>query len=203
MSHTLDPASFRMPARASLLIGGIAAGLAIATVSDRVAAAPGLEDRPTTFETGPLTPIMADISAIPINLPELAPFASGPLGEVSAEDFECMARVVDHEAANQPRDGKLAVAHVLINRVRSKRFPNTLCAVAYQPKQFSYIKSHRIRENSQRWATARQIAHDALSGRAQDPSGGALFFHATYIAPNSFFRTRTPIAQLEDHIFYR
>ncbi len=190
------------PARLSFLTTGLVAGLLIASVSERVSAEPGHDEFPTTLETA-----LPALDTLDVALPEIASlsadFANGPLGEVSASDIECMAKVVDHEAANQPRDGQLAVAHVMINRVRSAKFPNSLCAVAYQPRQFSYINSHRIREGSQRWQTALQIAREALSGVAADTSRGALFFHARYIAPNSFFRTRTKVAALDDHIFYR
>lgn len=187
------------PARLSFLTTGLIAGLAIASISERVAAEPGHDELPTMIET-----VSPAIETLEIDIPEAeTELARGPLGEVSASDLECMAKVVDHEAANQPREGQIAVAHVMINRVLSARFPNSLCAVAYQPRQFSYINTHSIREGSQRWQTALDVAREALSGVATDTSRGALFFHARYIAPNSFFRTRTKVAALEDHIFYR
>jgi spore germination cell wall hydrolase CwlJ-like protein len=187
------------PARLSFLTTGLVAGLLIASVSERVSAEPGHDELPTTIET-----VSPALDTLALETPEPAiDFASGPIGQVSASDLECMAKVVDHEAANQPREGQLAVAHVMINRVLSAKFPNSLCAVAYQPRQFSYINSHRIREGSQRWQAALDIAREALSGGVADNSRGALFFHARYIAPNSFFRTRTKVAALDDHIFYR
>jgi spore germination cell wall hydrolase CwlJ-like protein len=192
------------PARLSLLTTGLIAGLAVASISDRVSAEPGHDEFPTTIEAVAPDSSFPALDTLVIEIPEIAPdAAAGSLGNISAKELECMAKVVDHEAANQPRDGQLAVAHVMINRVMSGKFPNTLCGVAYQPRQFSYINSHRIREGSQRWQTALEIAREALSGVAADTSRGALFFHARYIAPNSFFRTRTKVAALEDHIFYR
>lgn len=189
--------------RFSHLVTGLLTGVVIAS-SASVSAGTGNGEYPTTPQSTTIELAQPALSSLDFELPVIEAAApSGPLGTVSAADLECMAKVVDHEAANQPREGQLAVAHVMINRVLSGKFPNSLCGVAYQPRQFSFIHSHRIREGSQRWETAQAIAREALSGLARDTSAGALFFHARYIAPNSFFRTRTRVAALEDHIFYR
>jgi N-acetylmuramoyl-L-alanine amidase len=47
------------------------------------------------------------------------------------------------------------------------------------------------------------VAKAALAGELNDPTRGALFFHADYVAPNRFFRTRKRLVTIEDHIFYR
>lgn len=189
--------------RFSHLALGLFAGIVIAS-SASVSARTGTADYPTMIDNTTIDIQAPALSTLEVELPEIAAsLASGPLGAVSAAEFECMAKVIDHEAGNQPRAGQLAVAYVMINRVLSEKFPNSLCGVAYQPRQFSYIHSHRIREGSQRWDNAQAIAREALSGQSQDTSAGALFFHARYIAPNSFFRTRTRVAALQDHIFYR
>lgn len=114
----------------------------------------------------------------------------------------CMAKVVHHEAGNQPREGKIAVAHVLLNRVK-KGFGDNVCAVAKQPGQFFRIDRYHPDRKSDGWAEAVAVARDVLAGEARDWSKGALYFHANWAKPDRFFRSRTKVARLEDHDFYR
>lgn len=117
--------------------------------------------------------------------------------------LECIAKVVHHEAANQSREGQLAVAQIIMNRVESGRFPDTPCAVANQPGQFFNTASYQPRRTSPRWAMAVDVAREALEGDASDVSDGAYFYHAAYQPAKPFFRTLTRVTQIGDHIFYR
>jgi spore germination cell wall hydrolase CwlJ-like protein len=117
-------------------------------------------------------------------------------------DTECMAKVVHHEAANQPLTGQLAVAEVIVNRTRSGRFPNTPCAVANQRGQFFQTDSYHVPLTSPRWRTAVAIARIAEAGEAPAAAPGALFFHASY-AHTDWSSRRTLVAQIAGQIFYR
>ncbi len=173
----------------------LAATLVTAFFADQVLAGPG--------EPGLAEPLISLAAPSETALLEVEDAATPAATNYSDDDLECMAKVVHRESRGQPRDGQLAVAHVMINRVRSERFPASICKVAYQPFQFSGISGHQPNRESAAWATSVEIAHEVLSGRAQDTSNGALYFHATRINPNRFFRTRKQVAALEDHIFYR
>jgi N-acetylmuramoyl-L-alanine amidase len=116
--------------------------------------------------------------------------------------INCMAKVVHHEAGNQPRNGKIAVAHVLVNRVK-QGFADNVCAVAQQPGQFFRIDRYHPDRKSEGWAEAVDVARTVMAGESRDWSKGALFFHANWAKPDRFFRGRTKVAQLEDHDFYR
>lgn len=118
-------------------------------------------------------------------------------------DTECMAKVVMHEAANQPRSGQLAVAQLIKNRVGQDRFGDTVCEVVNQPGQFFRTASYNPRRDSQRWATAVEVARQAMAGDAEQVVPGAVFYHAAYQAPNAFFRKRTKLSTVGDHVFYR
>jgi cell wall hydrolase len=118
-------------------------------------------------------------------------------------ELECMAKVVYHEAANQPREGQLAVAQLIMNRVQSGRFPTTICGVANQPGQFFHTASYNPPAQSARWAEAVEVSREARDGSTQDVSAGAIFYHAAYRPAPAFFRTRTRVMRLGDHIFYR
>jgi N-acetylmuramoyl-L-alanine amidase len=123
--------------------------------------------------------------------------------EYDAAEFECLAKAVHREAGNQSREGKLAVAQLVINRMNSGRFANSICGVVNQRGQFFQTSSYNPPRDTAQWASAEAIAREALEGSAPQVIPGAVFFHATYIAPNSWFRTRERIAKLGQHIFYR
>ncbi len=146
----------------------------------------------------------------PIVAPEPAPRAdpapspapSRPASSGAADaQLTCLARVILYEAGNQSRAGQLAVAQVVMNRVRSPRFPNTICGVINQRGQFSNIRAYRAPGRT-RWRRALAIARDARAGDSAPVVGRALYFHAAHVRPG-FARSRVRVARLGDHDFYR
>lgn len=121
---------------------------------------------------------------------------------LDASHVNCMAKVVHHEAGNQPLAGQIAVAQVLLNRVK-RGFGDNVCDVANQPGQFFRLNRYHPDRKSAEWAEAVDVARTVLAGEARDWSKGALYFHANWARPNSFFRGRTKVVRLEDHDFYR
>lgn len=119
------------------------------------------------------------------------------------KQLECMAKVVMHEAANQPRPGQLAVAQLIMNRVGQDRFGETVCQVVNQPGQFFRTASYNPRRDSPRWAMAVEVSRQAMAGHGEQIVPGAVFYHAAYQAPNRFFKTRERISMVGDHVFYR
>ena len=129
--------------------------------------------------------------------PELA------AASVDAKSVECMAKVVLHEAGNQSREGKIAVAQTLVNRLKAGRFGDTICEVANQKGQFFHIASFRPRRDTDGWQEAVEISHSVLAGDAQPVAPGAMYFRASYAPTNAFFRTRERVATVGAHVFYR
>lgn len=127
-------------------------------------------------------------------------------GSVNASEQKCLALNIYFEARGESAQGQMAVAHVTLNRVRSNRFPNSICDVVYQPRQFSWThtrKSHTP-HNKTAWKRAKYIASIAVQWHniGEDFSEGALFFHADYVQPywaEHFEQT----LQIGRHIFYR
>lgn len=118
-------------------------------------------------------------------------------------DLVCMAKIVRHEAANQSRDGQRAVAQIVLNRVRSGKFRDTVCDVASQPGQFFDLSSYNPRRDTPQWRTAVEVSREVLAGATPDLTNGAFFYHSTHRGPNRFFRTRERVTMIGDHIFYR
>lgn len=117
-------------------------------------------------------------------------------------ELRCLAGTVYFESRGESLVGQLAVAHVVINRAQSGRFPKSLCGVVHQRSQFSFVRGGKmpaIREGAQ-WNNAIAIAQIARDGSWKNHAPGALFFHARYVSPGW---RKTRIAQIDNHIFYR
>ena len=108
------------------------------------------------------------------------------------DEINCLALNIYFEARGEPVDGKIAVGHVVLNRVADKRYPDKICAVVKQggqkPRnrcQFSWWcdgRSDRPRD-LQAWTESQVLARVVFWGYAEDPTGGALWYHADYTLP--------------------
>lgn len=167
----------------------LVSGVALATVST-----------PTTPPTG--APGAAEVAAATLAREQAEAQAARKLAALDPKAVNCMAKVVHHEAGNQPRKGQIAVAHVLVNRVK-RGFADHVCDVANQRGQFFRLARYKPNRKSGEWAEAVGVARAVLAGAEPDHSKGALYFRATWKPANSFFRSRTRVTRLEDHVFYR
>ena len=104
----------------------------------------------------------------------------------------CMALAVFFEARGEPEAGQAAVAHVIMNRVASSRFPNDACAVVKQNRrpgtrlcQFSFYCDGKSDEpgNAHAYMQAMLIVLAVVDGEIPDPTGGALWYHADSVKP--------------------
>lgn len=125
----------------------------------------------------------------------------------SKKDITCLARNIYFESRNESILGQHSVAWVTLNRVKHKKWPNTVCEVVHQHKQFSWtIKNkHKRAYNKKAYKRALLIAQDTLeeyNNDGKDLSNGALYYHADYVKP--IWRIRLlKIAQIDTHIFYK
>jgi len=122
-------------------------------------------------------------------------------GDVDSE-LSCLAGAVYFESKGEPLSGQLAVANVIINRTASGRFPSTICGVVKQPGQFSFLRGGEIPEirSAAQYRTAMAIAQIAIDKEWDNPTPGALYFHARRVSP-SWARPR--VATIGNHIFFR
>ncbi|MGE3692373.1 MAG: cell wall hydrolase [Novosphingobium sp.] len=122
---------------------------------------------------------------------------------VSDKDAECLAKIVHHESANQHERVQLAVANVVLNRLKSSSsaFPDSICAIALQRGQFFNVHAYRPHRDP-RWAFSQEIASRAIAGEGNSFAPGALFFH-TKGAVSQISRKRPRVARLGGMDFYR
>ena len=119
-----------------------------------------------------------------------------------SSELNCLAGAVYFEAKGESLAGQLAVGRVIVARTRSGRFPASYCGVVYQPSQFSFVRGGSmpgINRTGRAWGNAVRIARIAHEGSWKSPAEGALFFHASWVAPMK----RARIAQVDHQVFYR
>lgn len=121
-----------------------------------------------------------------------------PRGVVRADELELLARVVAAEAQGEPYAGQVAVAAVILNRVDSPQFPNSISGVVYQPLAFESVSNGLIWRR-QPGPEAYNAARDALNG--WDPTYGALFFWNPSKRVSPWIWTRRVIVQIGNHVF--
>ncbi|WP_418791169.1 spore cortex-lytic enzyme [Phosphitispora sp. TUW77] len=118
-------------------------------------------------------------------------------GISARDDVYLLARVVNGEAANELYLGKVAVAAVVLNRVESDQFPNSMAGVIYQPYAFESISNGIA--NAQPSQDSVKAAQDAMNG--WDPTQGALFFWNPAKQVSSWIWSRPIITTIGAHVF--
>lgn len=116
------------------------------------------------------------------------------------KELRCLELNLHHEARGESIEGIKAVANVTINRVKSGKFPTSICKVVKQPGQFSWVGTETDKKNISVDPTIRQIAFNSLlSNEWTDNTKGALYFHNKTV--DNF--NRPLITKIGGHVFYR
>ena len=127
------------------------------------------------------------------------------------DEISCLALNIYHEARGEPDEGKLAVGHVVMNRVLSSRFPSTVCEVVQQGGelrryrcQFSWWCDGRSDKprNKQDWQSSSEFALAVYWSQTEDPTDGALWYHADYVSPD-WRKDFVEGPKIGRHIFYQ
>lgn len=119
----------------------------------------------------------------------------------ATSDLQLLARAVNGEARGEPYTGQVAVAAVILNRVKHSSFPNTVAGVIYQPGAFTAVSDGQINVPISADSTVYKACRDAMNG--WDPSGGAIYYFNPDTATNSWIWSRPLIVQIGKHRFCR
>lgn len=122
---------------------------------------------------------------------------SGSKTTQSSSDLNLLAKCVYAEARGEPYTGQVAVAAVVLNRVRSASFPNTIAGVIYQPYAFTAVDDGQINLTPNQ--TAYKAAQDALNG--WDPTYGCLYYYNPRTATSSWIWSRQTVVTIGKHVF--
>jgi len=115
----------------------------------------------------------------------------------NSSNVSLLARLVYGEARGEPYTGQVAVAAVVLNRVKSSKFPNTIAGVIYQSGAFTAVSDGQI--NLSPNSTARKAAQDALNG--WDPTYGAIYYFNPNTATNKWIWSRPVTITIGKHRF--
>ncbi len=115
----------------------------------------------------------------------------------SSTDLNLLARLVYGEARGEPYSGQVAVAAVVLNRVKSSSFPNTIAGVIYQSGAFDVVSDGQI--NMKPNSTAIKAAQDAING--WDPSYGAIYYFNPNTATSRWIWSRPMTVTIGNHRF--
>ena len=133
-----------------------------------------------------------------------------PDGAKALDDaITCLARTIYWEARGEGETGMEAIANVVMNRLGSKGFPDTICAVVRQGSEqgncsFSWWCDGRSddAQEAESYAIAKEIARKALNRQLPARTDGALYFHHRNVSP-SWAAEYRKTAEIGDHVFYR
>lgn len=145
-------------------------------------------------------------------LAALKAHADSDISKEDKRELHCLSQNVYFEARGERTAGQLAVAMVTMNRVKSKRFPNTVCKVVWQKRQFSWThdgKSDRPTDKKA-WELAQKIAefvyfkYDSFKERSKgalDLTRGALHYYAPKMADPEWAKSKEVTRQIGGHVF--
>lgn len=117
----------------------------------------------------------------------------------STSDVQLIARAINGEARGEPYEGQVAVGAVILNRVKSSKFPNTISGVIYEPGAFTAVADGQINVPISEGSTVVKAARDALNG--WDPTGGAIYYFNPDTATNKWIWSRPLIKTIGKHRF--
>lgn len=124
--------------------------------------------------------------------------SSGSSSNVSnSSNLNLLSRLIYGEARGEPYTGQVAVGAVVLNRVKSSSFPNTIAGVIYQKGAFDIVSDGQI--NLEPDATAKKAAQDALNG--WDPSYGAIYYFNPNTATSKWIWSRPVTVVIGNHRF--
>jgi len=119
------------------------------------------------------------------------------LNTQSNNDVYLLAKCIHAEARGEPYTGQVAIGAVILNRVKSSKFPNTIYGVIYQPYAFTCVNDGQI--NLEPNQSAYNAARDALNG--WDPSYGAIYYYNPATATSNWIWSRKVVVKIGKHNF--
>ena len=139
--------------------------------------------------------------------PLLAKHGYDEAANVDRDELYCAAQNIYFESRGEPDLGQLGVGQVVLNRVDSHKWPNTVCDVVWQEKQFSWThdgKSDRIKLSTKqdRRVWIKSVFYAVMSMIEDDSTNGATHYHNTSVEPY-WAESMTQTAHIGNHIFYK
>lgn len=120
-------------------------------------------------------------------------------GGSRTSDLQLMARAINGEARGEPYEGQVAVGAVILNRVKSSQFPNTIAGVIYEKGAFTAVSDGQINVPIKQGSTVLKAAQDAMNG--WDPTNGCIYYFNPNTATNKWIWSRQLVKTIGKHRF--
>lgn len=117
----------------------------------------------------------------------------------SKDMVDLLARLINGEARGEPYTGQVAVGAVVMNRVKSSEFPDTISGVIYQKGQFSSVTDGQFNKPISEDSTVYKAAREAING--SDPTGGCIYFYNPKTSKSKWIFTRPVVVTIGKHNF--
>lgn len=117
----------------------------------------------------------------------------------SGDMVDLLARLINGEARGEPYKGQVAVGAVVMNRVKSSEFPDTISGVIYQKGQFSCVTDGQFNKAIDEDSTVYKAAREAVNGA--DPTNGCLFFYNPKTSKSKWIFSRPTVITIGKHRF--
>lgn len=198
-------------ATASLVLAGLMSSSAVGHASEverslaPSGASIGLDAPAVPTVPQPAPAVLADTATTlspKIRFASLSEAVAAQGADAEDEHLRCLAGAIYFESKGEPLAGQLAVANVILNRMKSGRYPTTVCGVIKQPGQFGFVRGGRIPAidtGARAYKTAVAVAKVALTDAWNAPVQGAMYFNGVR-APRPGGKR---IASIGGHAFYR
>ena len=123
---------------------------------------------------------------------------------IDGQELLCLSTVIYHEARGEPKEGKDAVAHVVLNRLNHKWYADSICGVVYQKHQFTDVETVEI-ITDKHWVASVKTAVDAITNVSPDPTNGAIMYYNPKKIPKPRwdFSKLTLTGDIYNHRFYK
>lgn len=125
--------------------------------------------------------------------------------KVTYEDLQCMTDNIYFEARGEPILGQAMVGHSVLNRVKDKRWPNEVCKVVYQKKQYSWTTEKKKAINDRKaYILSSNLAYTLLANRDfEEPTGVTNYLRCDWRGKVDWWKSMTFLGQIGDHCFYK
>ena len=129
-------------------------------------------------------------------------FGANASEEAENPELRCLAKNMYHEARGESFEGQVAVALVTLNRVKSKHYPNSICEVVYQHKQFSWTLNEPKITGWRLYHELRMLAYSIMTETVISRVGNSKHYHANTVEPY-WAKTMKVAVVIDNHIFYK
>lgn len=120
--------------------------------------------------------------------------------------IDCLATNIYHEARGEGEAGMRAVAWVVVNRLKSEHFPNNICAVVFQPGQFSWTNNQKKVDDWTEWHKIRDFTEQFINhdiNKMKDSTYGSDYYYAVGSRKPDWAYEFARVTRIGNHIFYR